>query len=219
MGYVPLLIDLAGKVVLVLGGGPVGERKAELFSKTDAKVQVFGLDFTDKLKEMATEDSRGKIELVKGEIKTEKAESSIRNADLVVIATDDNDLNDELADISEREGKLVNKADDLSTQLMIPSILRKGDVIISISTGGKSPAMCKFLRQKIEDWLDESYVEMVRIQEEMKKELKKGVENLERRREILWSLIEDGEIWDLLKSDPERAMKIAVKKARKRVER
>ncbi|KXB03696.1 hypothetical protein AKJ45_00730 [candidate division MSBL1 archaeon SCGC-AAA261F19] len=218
MGNVPLLIDLDSKDVLIFGGGPVGERKAELFSKADANVQVFGLDFTDKLKEMATEESRGKIELVKGEIIAEEAESSIGNADLVVIATDDNDLNDELADISEKKGKLVNKANDLSTQVMIPSIVRKGDVIISISTGGKSPAMCKFLRQKIEDWLDESYVEMVRIQEKIKKELKKGVENRERRREILWSLIEDEEIWDLLKSDPEKAKKIAIKKLGDKVE-
>lgn len=174
MGKLPLLIDITSKNVLIFGGGPVGERKAELFSEADANVKVLGINFTERLKDMAGEErSDGNIELVEGDINLEEAEIQIQNADLAVIATDDEGLNDELEDIAMRREVLVNRADKLSTQVMIPSVVKRGDIIISISTGGKSPAMCKFLGLKIGDWIDDSYAEMVRLQDEIRGRLKK----------------------------------------------
>lgn len=215
MGRFPLLVDMADAKILIFGGGSVGERKARLFSEVGANVKVFGTDFTDGLKEMESEETlEGEIELIEEEIKPDGARRLFENAKLVVIATDDKDLNDDLAEAARREGAPINKADDLSTPVMIPSTVKKGDITLSVSTGGKSPAMCKFLRLEIEDWLDKSYSDMVEIQEEMRSKLKEEVDSRERRTEILWSVLKDEKIWEVLREDAHAGRKLAEERVR-----
>lgn len=147
----------------------------------------------------------------------ESLEGTISEADLVIAATDDDHLNEHLTGISQKNKTLVNKVDDLSTKVMVPSVVDVGDIVISISTGGKSPAMCKFLRLKIEDWLDESYAEMVKIQNEIKDELKGNIDNQAKRGEILWNILYNDEIWETLREDLEAGRDLALKKAREMV--
>lgn len=209
MGRFPLLVNMAGEKVLIFGGGSVGERKARLFAREGGDVMVVGTEFTDSLKEMSEESNLdGEIELVKEKIEPSDMRGLIEEAKLMIIGTDNEELNDELTEVADEAKVLVNKVDELSTPVMIPSVIKKRNLILSISTGGKSPAMCKFLRLKLEDWLKESYSDMVEIQSEIRDELKEKVHDHKKRSEILWSVLNDSNIWEALEEDVEVGRKL-----------
>lgn len=218
MGRFPLLVDMSDEKVLIFGGGSIGERKAQLFAQEGANVMIVGTEFTQGLKKMREKSSlNGEVELVKEKIVPNEIENLIEKAKLVVVATDDERLNDELTETAKKADVLVNEVDDQSTPVMIPSVIKQRNLIVSISTGGKSPAMCKFLRLKLEDWLKEDYSDMVEIQNETRRRLKEEVQDHEKRSEIIWSILKDSEVWDALQKDKEAGKKLVRERVKEEI--
>jgi len=139
-GFLPLFIDLRDQKVVIIGGGSVGERKAALFGRY-AKTVVVSFEFTERLMEL--ED----IELITMDEKLDDDEFAemIDDAFLVIPATDDLAYNEHLSDIASRHGVLVNRVDDLG-DVIIPSVIARGDIVIGISTLAHSPALSRYIR-------------------------------------------------------------------------
>ncbi|MGP8320059.1 MAG: precorrin-2 dehydrogenase/sirohydrochlorin ferrochelatase family protein [Methanosarcinaceae archaeon] len=203
----PLMIDLSGRKVVIIGGGSVGERKASLFLKY-ADVTVVSAGFTLKLKE--TKDA-GKIELVQadlGLLTDDRILDIILNAFLVIPATNDPSLNYRIARIAHKNDILINKVDSIG-DVVVPSVIKRGNLTIGISTLGSSPALSKYTRKKIEQVVTPQYADMIRLQDEMRVYLKQHVPIQEDRKHILWEILDNGDVWSALSQSYEKAYKIA----------
>jgi len=208
----PLLIDMQGREVVIFGGGKVGERKALMFSKY-CKTTVVSKEFTEKL--LIAQDSSGKdgflyLHQVSGSLSDSAISMCLKNAFIAVTATSNLELNDRITYIAHSMGVAVNEVNGVG-DVVIPSIIERGDVHICISTLGKSPALSKYTRIQIESVITPAYAQMSRLQAEMRDILKQKVPEQTKRVEILWKILDDNSIWDAISKSYDDAYKKALK--------
>lgn len=145
MSHYPINLNLSGETCLVIGGGAVAERKVESLLEYGAVVRVVSPELTPLLFRLA---SAGEIEHIQSGYAPEYLEGAL----LVIGATDDRDVNRRIYTDARARGMLVNIVDDpeLCT-FYVPASVRRGDLVISVSTSGKSPSMARRLREEIEE--------------------------------------------------------------------
>jgi len=205
--FLPMMLDLTGKEVVIFGGGKVGERKATFFSGSSC-VTIISREFTPELDQLSEKTN---IKLIKVEDLTDnEILRYIKNAFIVIPATSDAILNDNIASVAERGGKLVNRVDDMG-DVIVPSVIRQGDIVIGISTLGNSPALSKFIRQRLEEVITPEFSQMAKLQNEFREMLKSQVKEQKERSEILWNIINDGDVWSAFGESYEKAYKVALK--------
>jgi len=148
----PVFIKLNTIHTLLVGAGPVGLEKltAILGNSPDANVTVIGLEVLPELKHLAAQHERVSI------LKRAFEVTDLDGIDLVVAATNNDELNQQIRLEADRRNLLVNFADkpDLCN-FYLGSIVKKGDLKIAISTNGKSPTIAKRLKQVLNDSLPE----------------------------------------------------------------
>ncbi len=206
-GLLPLLIDMNDRKVVIFGGGQVGERKAALFSRY-APTTVISRSFTPALQELGLQ---GVCLVNTGtELPDDKIVEYVRDAFLVIPTTSNLELNRKIRDIAHSNGCLVNSVDGLE-DIVVPSIIERGDIILAISTGGASPALSRYMRQKIEQAIGPQFEDMARLLGEIRPVLKKEVGLQAERSRILWAILEDEDVWTALAESYELAFDIALK--------
>ncbi len=157
MEYYPVSLDIRKKRCVVVGGGDVAERKVERLLACGADVIVVGKELTVMLDEL-TRDK--KIRHIADNYKPEY----IKDAFLVIGATDDDEVNGRISIDSRRRNVWVNIVDDPARcDFILPAIVRQGDLSIAISTGGKSPALAKQIREELEIKFGPEYGMLVMI--------------------------------------------------------
>lgn len=136
----PVGLVLRGRPCLVVGGGEVAARKAAALRACEATVTVVAPEHSPAVRALARE---GAIELLQRPYMKGEA-ASYR---LVVAATGVRDVDQAVFDDAEQSGVWVNCADDPEhCSVMIPAVWRDGPVVVSVATGGASPAMSRWLR-------------------------------------------------------------------------
>lgn len=139
----PVMLDLRGRSVLVVGAGPVATRKVEGLIEEGAVVTVVAPDICD---EMEALERRGLISVLRRGYET----SDLDNRWLVVTATANKPVQQQVFDEGESRRVWVNAADDPERcAFILPAVLREGPVTISVSTGGASPALAGWLRNRM----------------------------------------------------------------------
>ena len=204
---IPLFVDLRSKRVVIFGGGSVGERKARLFSGY-SNVIVVSRSFSDGLKQMGDE---GLVELVTKDIQagSDDIDYYLKDAFIVIPATSSFELNIDLERRANTFRALINRVDGVG-DVLVPSIIRRDPITIAISTLGESPAFSRYLKKKIDSDLTESQISMAKLLGELRSQLKTTIPNQALRREILWKILSDEEIWRLLDESYEKAYKKAL---------
>ncbi len=200
----PLIVDIERKKIIIFGGGEVGERKATLFK--DADVLVASKDFTPGLRRLADERS---VKLLTCDLNELDVGLLIDGAFLVIPATDDAGLNAKIVEIAKKHNVLTNPVDGAG-DVIIPSVIKQGDIVIGISTLGKSPAMSKFLRKKLEQVVSKKYADMVRLQDEIREVLKARISDQKAREKILWEILNDEFIWECLDASYDKAYELSM---------
>ncbi|PKN63175.1 MAG: siroheme synthase [Deltaproteobacteria bacterium HGW-Deltaproteobacteria-15] len=184
MRYYPAFLDLHGKKVLIVGGGAVAQRKIETLFEYGAIIDVAARDLTPALKEFETE---GRIRFVGSEFR----EDQMDRAFLVIAATDDPEMNRKVSLAAGERNIPVNAVDQPSDcTFIVPSILRRGDLVIAISTSGKSPALARRLREQLEGMYGEEYGAYVRLMGKAREIVLSGGFPPERKGDILRELID-----------------------------
>jgi len=188
---IPLYHDFADETVLVFGGGPVGARKARRFAR-EADVVVVSPEFTeDDYREAALVRAAPDAEGVAGWF--DRVEPA-----LAVAATDLDPVNEAVEREARRRGALINRADHSDERgpggVVVPATVRDGDVAVSISTGGASPALAKELRRRIEAELDGAG-ELAAITAEVRAELKARGVDPNRRRRAVRAAVRSPRVW------------------------
>jgi len=153
----PLFADLRSRIVLVVGGGAVAARKIAALRSAGAQVRVGAPALEHGLQQMAM---RGEIAHLHGVFE----DDWLREAWLVVAATDDRAVNRAVAAAAEKQRVFANVVDDaeLST-FQVPSVVERGQLQVAISTGGAAPMLARHLREKLEAQLDESWAALTEL--------------------------------------------------------
>lgn len=151
----PMFVKLAGRQVLVVGAGNVGEQKIGGLLDTGAHIRVVALKANPAVREWARE---GKIEL---ELRA-FAPEDLAGAFLAVVATSSRTLNERVYHEAQRRGVLCNVVDvpDLC-DFFYPSVVRRGDLQIAVSTAGQSPSLAQKIRQQLEKQFGPAYAAWV----------------------------------------------------------
>lgn len=151
MSYYPIFLELEGKTALVVGGGGVGERKVESLLNHGASIRLVSRELTDKLKKLV--EVRRVLHL--GE---DFSERHLDGVFLVFAATDDKQLNREISKCARKRGLLINAVDQPEDcDFIVPALIKRGELSIAISTGGKSPALAKSIRKHLEPQFGREY--------------------------------------------------------------
>jgi precorrin-2 dehydrogenase/sirohydrochlorin ferrochelatase len=144
MRYYPVCLDIQNRKCLVVGGGHVGTRKVQTLLACGARVTVVSPEVTADLAEAARQE---RIELRRRAYRT----SDMEGAFLVIGATNNETLNRQVHKDAEKAGRLCNIADQPHLcNFVLPALACQGDLIIAISTSGRSPAFAKHLRRRLQ---------------------------------------------------------------------
>jgi precorrin-2 dehydrogenase/sirohydrochlorin ferrochelatase len=175
--YYPLFLDITNRRCVVVGGGDVAERKVGRLLDFGARVVVVGKALTPGLETMKKE---GRI----NHIDADYDQALIDDAFLVIGATDRDDVNAKISRDGKKKRILVNIVDDPDKcDFVLPSLLRQGDLLIAISTGGKSPALAKKLREEMERSFGTEYQTLLEVMGQLREKLVvKGRSSDENRR-------------------------------------
>jgi precorrin-2 dehydrogenase/sirohydrochlorin ferrochelatase len=151
MRYYPVNLDIQNKNCLVIGGGGVAERKIKTLIKCGALVTAVSIKASDSVKTFA--------KLHKINLKIKKYETSdLTNMFLVIGATNNNRINSEISKDAKKLKVICNIADyPKKCDFILPAIVKRGDLVISVSTSGKSPALAKKIRKELEKSFGEEY--------------------------------------------------------------
>lgn len=144
MSFYPVCIDLGGKECVVVGGGRVAQRKVLGLLSCAAQVTVISPEFTE---ELSARGAKGEITLKKRRYRSGDLQLSF----LVIAATDDKETQEQVHREATERNLLLNVADvPRLCNFILPATARQGDLAISVSTAGKSPALARKLRMDLE---------------------------------------------------------------------
>jgi len=198
-----LIIDFKfdGKYVVIVGGGTEAYKKTLSFLDAGSKILVASKTFTSGIKKLHQEK---KINLLKADIKNGETFFNQLNPkpELLAVATNDQKLNVQLSKRARSAGCMVYVADNPSiSDFILPAVARIGDVRIAMSTGGKSPAMAKVLRQRVERLITQEDLLQIKLQNYMRAILKQQISDQKVRKKMLYKILNDEHVKKLLRND------------------
>jgi len=203
--YYPVFFKLEGRKCLVIGGGGVAERKIRTLARYGADIYLVSPQLTPGLQEMS---DTGRIHHRAGFYHA----ADLTDAFLVFCVTDDQDTNNAVAADCAARNIAVNVATDPGQcSFVVPSVVRRGDFQLAISTGGNSPHLAKIIRQELEHLYGPQFEEFTAFLGQVRKQVRETVSDPAKRRRILNNLV-DGQTLDILKQGDLAQAKERVKK-------
>jgi precorrin-2 dehydrogenase / sirohydrochlorin ferrochelatase len=159
----PVNLNLAGRRCLVVGGGRVAAQKVQGLLAAGAVVHVVAPEIDDELA------ARPGVTVERRPYRR----GEVAGYRLVITATDDRSVNAAVAADGEDAGVWVNSADDpVNCAFTLPAVVRRGPIMITASTAGRSPAMATWLRRRLEAEIGPEYEVLLGLLEEQRDELR-----------------------------------------------
>ena len=177
MAFFPIMVDLCGKRVLIVGGGETAARKA-------AQLQDFGAEIIVVAKELKAAFPKEASIIVRS-FQSSDIEDNDSDIFLVIAATDDREVNQEVSGLSKKYWIPVNVVDDEPLcSFTFPAVLRDRDVVVSVSSGGKSPLVTQYVKNKIGEALPEHIGEINDEMGKLRKRIRASVPGQKERKQI-----------------------------------
>lgn len=201
---IPLVHDFSDERVLVVGGGPVGARKARRFAR-EAEVIVVSPTFEA--------DSYGDSQQLRAAPTPEEIPDWLDRIEpaLVVAATDSAELNAAIERTADERDMLSNRADRSGARdpghVVVPATVRDDPVVAAISTGASSPVLSRHLRQQLESTLSGAGA-MAELTGQLRTELDE--EDSETRRTALRAVVGSDAVWKALDTESANARQVAI---------
>ncbi len=198
MGYYPVYLDLRGRSCVVIGGGHLAEEKVRGLLDAGAAVTVISPEAGEEIREAA---GTGRIAwLPRG-----YQPGDLAGATLAFVAGQDPETVGAVWREGAERGVLINTIDDVPhCGFIAPSIVRRGDLTVAISTSGKAPALAVRLRQQLEGMLGDEHARFLQMAGTIRQPLAERCPDFATRRE-LWYRLVDSDVLDLLRSGDEAA--------------
>lgn len=190
--YYPLFADLRGRRCVVIGGGAVAQRKVTALVRFGARVTLISPELTRRL---AGSAARGTIAHVARRFRP----GDLRGAWLVYAATDDPQINEAVFRAASRQRIFTNVVDQPTLcSFIAPAIARRGEVVIAVSTGGRSPTLAKTLRREVQRLIGGDYAAMLRLLERLRGVAKRRLPRYDDRKRYFAKLV-DGRVFQLVR--------------------
>lgn len=200
MRYYPVFLDVANKPVVVVGGGNVAQVKVEGLIDAGAQVTVVSPELNERMAQLRNE---GRFMYIKRKYEP----GDLEGYDLAFAATDDGADNRTVWQEGRERHIWVNAVDDIpNCDFIMPGIVRKGDLVLAISTSGTSPAMARKVREDIEAFLTDEDAELLDLAVEIRRELREqkitvgNCQHCRRNNNDVWNAALDGEVKRFLKA-------------------
>ncbi|WP_456401096.1 precorrin-2 dehydrogenase/sirohydrochlorin ferrochelatase family protein [Persephonella sp.] len=179
MALFPLFINLAEKKILIVGAGNVALRKIEKLIPFTKNIKVVAKETLKEVEELC---KREKIELIKKEFSLE----DLNGIDIAIVAVDNIELQKMIFNFCRSKGILVNSVDSPDyCDFIFPAYVKRGDIVIGITTSGKAPGLSGKLREIIEKNLPPNIENLLEELSEIRKKEEKG----ERRQKLIMDII------------------------------
>ena len=165
--YYPIFLDVEDRGVTIIGGGNVCARKAETMLRYGARVTVVAPEIADEIERLARYGSIA--------IKRKAYDASdLDGASIVIASTDDESINGRVARDCRRRKIPVNVVDVTHLcEFIVPAIVEKGSIQLAVSTGGKSPALARTLKEDLQKLVGPEYSELNDLLGTLRPEAKK----------------------------------------------
>lgn len=205
MKYYPICLDVAAKRCVIIGGGEIAARKITFLLNCRAKIIVVSPQINEKINVFVQE---GKIEWSNHKYQ----DKDLNDAFLVIIATDDSELNKQISREAKNKGILVNMVDSAEdSTFILPAILSRGSLNIAISTEGKSPALAKKIRDDLSEMFGKEYIGFVELLGNLRQTVKTTFDT-QSKRAIIWNKLLTSELLDLLKKGRRDMISVVLKR-------
>ena len=160
--YYPIFMDINDKVCVVVGGGQVALRKVKNVLECGAKVKVISPEICPEIENLSENSS---LTLIKRKYRA----GDLDGATVAFSATGDPDTNHQISQDARKQSIPVNIVDDAAcSDFIVPSYFSRGDIIIAVSTSGKSPALARKIRMELEKCVGDEFTDLVVIVNEVR---------------------------------------------------
>ena len=184
MSYFPFMIELNNERCLIAGGGTVAYRKVCSMLEFGAVVTVVSPELSPELLELAEHPAR--LTLIKRGVQPQDLDGAF----VVIMATDDEKVNHEMAELCRQQRILVNVVDvKADCGFYFPAIIKDKEVVISVSTGGQSPVLAGTIKRNIESHLGRSYGDIAERMGELREQIKAQIDGEEERKKAFQQMV------------------------------
>jgi precorrin-2 dehydrogenase / sirohydrochlorin ferrochelatase len=174
----PLMVDITERLVVVVGSGPVGRRKLRTVRLAGARVRVVSLE------ESPAALVSDYVEWICAPYERHHLDGAV-----LVFAAGPTEVNRRVVEDARALGILVNSATEPGLgDIHLPAVVRRGDLVVAIATGGSSPALAVALSAWLEAELDDSFRQWAALLGEMRVRVRDAVDNPEKRTRLLMEL-------------------------------
>ena len=199
MQYLPIFTRLKNKPVLVVGGGDVALRKCRAFLKAEANVTLVAPDFCQELQSMA---EQGEVTLRQQKF----IDSDLDNVMLVIAATDNDAVNEQVAAQAEARNLFVNVVDDQpKCGFIFPSIVDRNPITIAISSAGTAPVLARRLREKLETLIPQHIGPLAQLVGSFRDKVKARFNHFSDRRQFWESVFDSSVVSEVQAGNDSRA--------------
>jgi precorrin-2 dehydrogenase / sirohydrochlorin ferrochelatase len=179
MLYYPIYLDLKERPVLVVGGGLIAEGKAEQLISAGAQVTVVSPTLTERLGLLREQNA-----IIYNAREFEDID--LAGVALVISATDNQAVNQAVAAAARAYNILYNIVDQVPLcNFITPALVNRGDLQITVSTGGGSPSVAQLVKRQIEELIGDEYDELLKLATWLRIELKKQGASYQERRDLM----------------------------------
>ncbi len=195
MEYYSLLIDLRDKIVLVIGQYRILEFKIEKLITAGAKIKYISNSLSPKLKKHV--DS-GQITY----LNEKYSDKHLDDVWLVICGSDDAELKKRVEQATTERHIFCNFVDEpIPSSFISPSVITKGDIVVSISTKGKSPALNRLMKKNISDFLGDEYRKFAELMGSIRQKVLDNITSQKNRAELFDTIVHNTKVLELIKQD------------------
>lgn len=163
--YYPVFLDIKDKLCVVVGGGQVALRKVKNLLECGAKVRVISPEICLEIENLSRNSS---LDLIRRMYRA----GDLDGATVAFSATGDPETNHQISQDARKQSIPVNVVDDAAiSDFIVPSYFSRGDIIVAVSTSGKSPALARKIRTELEKCIGDEFNDLVVIVNEVRTKL------------------------------------------------
>jgi siroheme synthase-like protein len=183
VGLYPIALELANQECLVIGGGEIAERKADALLQAGARVTVVSPELTPNLEALAR---AGFVRWLPREYR----EGDLAGFVLAMAATDCEPVNRRVSAEARSRKIPVNVCDRPELcSFIVPAVVRQGDLILAVFTGGQSPMLARQIREQLAGQFGPEYAELLELLGGLRSRLKREIPDQGRRMEVYRRLV------------------------------
>jgi len=188
MDFLPIFYQINGKRCLVVGGGEIATRKASMLQRAGAHVRVVAPDIAPAMDALLAQDSNSE------RLQRVYQEADLDGMLLVIAATDDEQLNQQVSSQASARNIPVNVVDNPALcTFILPSIVDRSPIVMAVSSGGQSPVLARMIRARLESTIPASYGRLAHLVGQFRDKAKARFGDVNQRRGF-WEQVLQGPI-------------------------